>query len=870
MLSKNNFQEHLRKMNEKKERFSIRKFTVGAASVLIGFTIFGMANGATVKADTADAQTTETLRALGQQTRGDQTAAQDNNKPSTATSPTSAITQGSDKKKQASTDTTPITQRPTVEPTNNQADTNNTTKHEVRTKAQQSPAAAKSTAPKQYTDTAEEEIFVYGPAAAQDSSNGYYKTVEKKNMTGVKSAGGGIAWGEAGFSSKNIDTLLKSGNFTYTATGKRGQDIPYQTWLDQGYVPVITQVMTEHTEGMASKEKATKLRDELDEIVSKNRLISDLPAYSISQPISTTYRIDFYKAIRDYQTERVNIYLPGHDKTDGSAEYSAVVARKDFTGYQDDQGNKVWTSVKFDSLNLADLFKNAKFYNNKTGYPEKLPDLSNYFPEITSAETAFNSTDKAQATALFQKLNQEIKQDPTSQALPEYTATAPVGTIFNIHFNEWQKTGQTKTFTRTVRTWYQYYLNDKEVYTYTYRQGKNSQVLPIQEQVIKLSFDEYKNKQGQTEWRINKDASSAMSDLTAGIVIPYVEGYNFGIRRTYGKDIVSDAAFEDALAVNNGKEDGKEITKLVGQSYVPEKGNEAAWKKFNNGTEITNPGLIDSSAAFSKTPDLFGNGQSNEMIDIVYYANLHKVTEKIIDQDVNDVLYDSAKAPNEALWVPSDWTWFDQAPLKLPKGYHEGTKQGNPVPYLNFKTGQFVVNGKVVTGVQLQMGTQDINYVYYVQKDATPTPKPESQPTPQPQPTPEVQPETSVKPEQPATPTNDGKQNNGPVLPEKVVHHDGQEKHEGQNKQQTNVKNVIPHATAVKKSTHKVSQVENKADNQIKSTAVVSTNAKKTETLPQTGEESKSSLGIAGLVLATLATLAGLLGFAGTDKKRKN
>lgn len=37
MLSKNNLSEHLRKMNEKKERFSIRKFTVGAASVLIGW-----------------------------------------------------------------------------------------------------------------------------------------------------------------------------------------------------------------------------------------------------------------------------------------------------------------------------------------------------------------------------------------------------------------------------------------------------------------------------------------------------------------------------------------------------------------------------------------------------------------------------------------------------------------------------------------------------------------------------------------------------------------------------------------------------------------------------------------------------------------
>ena len=51
MLSKNNYEERLRKMEPKKERFSIRKFTVGAASVLIGFTIFGLNNGQSVKAD---------------------------------------------------------------------------------------------------------------------------------------------------------------------------------------------------------------------------------------------------------------------------------------------------------------------------------------------------------------------------------------------------------------------------------------------------------------------------------------------------------------------------------------------------------------------------------------------------------------------------------------------------------------------------------------------------------------------------------------------------------------------------------------------------------------------------------------------------
>lgn len=39
-MSKNNFKERVRKMKPKQERFSIRKFTVGAASVLIGFTFF--------------------------------------------------------------------------------------------------------------------------------------------------------------------------------------------------------------------------------------------------------------------------------------------------------------------------------------------------------------------------------------------------------------------------------------------------------------------------------------------------------------------------------------------------------------------------------------------------------------------------------------------------------------------------------------------------------------------------------------------------------------------------------------------------------------------------------------------------------------
>ncbi|WEV39321.1 DUF1542 domain-containing protein [Lactobacillus sp. ESL0680] len=52
MLGKNNFNERLRKMEmqAKQDRFSIRKLSIGAASVLLGFTFFGM-NSQSVQAD---------------------------------------------------------------------------------------------------------------------------------------------------------------------------------------------------------------------------------------------------------------------------------------------------------------------------------------------------------------------------------------------------------------------------------------------------------------------------------------------------------------------------------------------------------------------------------------------------------------------------------------------------------------------------------------------------------------------------------------------------------------------------------------------------------------------------------------------------
>ncbi len=52
MLSSNNRNEYLRKQEPKKQRFAIKKLTVGVASVLIGFTFMGLSASASANETT--------------------------------------------------------------------------------------------------------------------------------------------------------------------------------------------------------------------------------------------------------------------------------------------------------------------------------------------------------------------------------------------------------------------------------------------------------------------------------------------------------------------------------------------------------------------------------------------------------------------------------------------------------------------------------------------------------------------------------------------------------------------------------------------------------------------------------------------------
>lgn len=81
MLSKNNYHEKLRKMEPRKERFSIRKFSIGAASVLIGFSFMSMAGNQKAQAATEKNPVVVTQNAEQQsKTNGAQSAEQQLNK----------------------------------------------------------------------------------------------------------------------------------------------------------------------------------------------------------------------------------------------------------------------------------------------------------------------------------------------------------------------------------------------------------------------------------------------------------------------------------------------------------------------------------------------------------------------------------------------------------------------------------------------------------------------------------------------------------------------------------------------------------------------------------------------------------------------
>ena len=400
MLSKNNFQERLRKMEQKNEHFSIRKLTVGAASVLIGLTFLGF-SGHTVHADTTDASgviyktyqpeqkpepkyptvdpgPTEGFHFdLPQAGDVTYTKYQPEQKPEpeypkVAPNPVQGITNpnppqpgrvnswgtsGDNITEHNETKTISriiSVENPITGETSTLADQsvtytrtasyNNDTKETTYTDwkvVDGSPDFAAVTAPKfdgytpsqssipaetidpnetgwvdssdpitiSYSKKDESKPVEYakvGIASQQidvrmpDSENSadyYYKSFDQRNVFGIKNNNGEYTWGVVTFDAQPIDSLLTGNDFTYSATGLRGEALPK---VPEGYRAKIVDVQTVGGDLWDTNdiEIRNQLLDELDKKVAENPY--ELPTYTTptgvstkNKPITAVFKIAF-------------------------------------------------------------------------------------------------------------------------------------------------------------------------------------------------------------------------------------------------------------------------------------------------------------------------------------------------------------------------------------------------------------------------------------------------------------------------------------------------------------------------------------------------------------------------------------------------
>ena len=189
MLSKKNYNEKIIKSRPRKERFSIRKFSVGAASVLIGFFFMGTGQSKSVKADSVQDDTitqTDEDEALSDEVKTDTTDTSTEEVSNPATDTSTEEVNGPPSDSLTVVDPTMETQSPvedtiTTEPDNSAVnDTNHSTADtsevETSTSTTDNVAAETTNAAESTTTNADDSVN-----AADTSTMTVVKTTEEKS-----------------------------------------------------------------------------------------------------------------------------------------------------------------------------------------------------------------------------------------------------------------------------------------------------------------------------------------------------------------------------------------------------------------------------------------------------------------------------------------------------------------------------------------------------------------------------------------------------------------------------------------------------------------------------------------------------------------
>ena len=202
-------------MDEKKERFSIRKLTVGAASVLIGLTFIGV-SGQTVHADTVPAAQNEEVAPKATTTDDTIKTADDSAVKITTETPVSS-TKETDAQTQSTTKTSDQTVSTDVK--------NAASETEVKTETETAKKVEKDltkTAPDEETEKTVAEDFASKTTDAKDTTT--LKTDQKAALAKDLAAQKTAAPVQKNYNTTDWDGNLDNTTHEYTLTGYHGED----------------------------------------------------------------------------------------------------------------------------------------------------------------------------------------------------------------------------------------------------------------------------------------------------------------------------------------------------------------------------------------------------------------------------------------------------------------------------------------------------------------------------------------------------------------------------------------------------------------------------------------------------------------------
>lgn len=202
-------------MDEKKERFSIRKLTVGAASVLIGLTFIGV-SGQTVHADTVPAAQNEEVAPKAMTTDDTIKTADDSAVKITTETPVSS-TKETDAQTQSTTKTSDQTVSTDVK--------NAASETEVKTETETAKKVEKDltkTAPDEETEKTVAEDVASKTTDAKDTTT--LKTDQKAALAKDLAAQKTAAPVQKNYNTADWDGNINNTTHEYTLTGYHGED----------------------------------------------------------------------------------------------------------------------------------------------------------------------------------------------------------------------------------------------------------------------------------------------------------------------------------------------------------------------------------------------------------------------------------------------------------------------------------------------------------------------------------------------------------------------------------------------------------------------------------------------------------------------